>query len=67
MPRTPARVTQADISRAWRVALASNPPAVVEVLTDGTIRIVPRDLCAPAGDSGDKPVKPVDVRERPVL
>ena len=41
MSRTPARVTQADIARATRVAEACDPPRVVEIAPDGTIRIVP--------------------------
>jgi hypothetical protein len=39
MSRRPARCTQADIARAVRVAKAEN--MAVEILTDGTIRIVP--------------------------
>lgn len=66
MPKTAARVTQADIARAWRVATASPTPAAVEVLPDGTIRIVPISGQS-AGDSGDKRREPVDVLERPVL
>ena len=66
MPRTAARVTQADIARAWRVATASPTPAAVEVTPDGTIRIVPISG-QPGGDSGEKPREPVDARARPVL
>ena len=63
MPRTPARVTQADIARALRAAQQVGSPMAVKLLPDGTIEIVP---VAP-GDSGEKPAKTVDVRERPVL
>jgi len=40
MSRRPARITQAEIARALR---AAGPERVVEVLPDGTIRIVPDD------------------------
>lgn len=39
MPRTPAKVTQADIARVMRVAKAEG--MTVEVRPDGSIRIVP--------------------------
>lgn len=39
MPRTPARVTQADVARAIRAAQQAGAGAV-EVLPDGTIRIL---------------------------
>lgn len=43
MPRTPARFTQADITRALRGVAASGVKANVEVKPDGTIVIVPQD------------------------
>lgn len=43
MPRSPARVTQADIARALRAVAASRTKARVDVLQDGTIRITPLD------------------------
>jgi hypothetical protein len=43
MSRTPARVTQADISRALRAAQAVGANVTVEVAPDGTIRLVPHD------------------------
>lgn len=63
MPRTPARVTQADIARALRAAQQVGAPMAVKLLPDGTIEIVP----VTPGDSGEKTAKPVDVHERPVL
>lgn len=66
MPRTAARVTQADIARALRAAQQVGAPAAVEVTPDGTIRIVPISA-VPGGDSGEKRRETVDAQERPVL
>jgi hypothetical protein len=41
MSRRPARCTEADIKRALKAALSANPPMAVEILPNGTIRIVP--------------------------
>jgi len=41
MSRRPARVTEADIARALRAAARQSRPHAVEVLPDGTIRVVP--------------------------
>ncbi len=41
MSRRPARFTQADVEKALRVALKMDPPWIVEIAPDGTIRIVP--------------------------
>lgn len=41
MPRSPARVTQADIARALRAVAAAGAKACIDVLRDGTIRITP--------------------------
>lgn len=41
MSRAPARVTQADIARALRAVAATGVPMAVEILPDGTIRLVP--------------------------
>ncbi len=49
MPRSPARVTQADIARALRAVAAVGAKARVDVLPDGTIRITP--LGAEAGEN----------------
>jgi acylphosphatase len=40
MPRTAARVTQADIARTVRAVAQARVKAVVEVAPDGTIRVV---------------------------
>lgn len=58
MSRRPALVTQADLARALRAIAQTGYPGEVEIATDGTIRIVPRDRIAPA-------VKPLD-DERPI-
>jgi predicted polyphosphate/ATP-dependent NAD kinase len=39
MPRTPAKVTQADVARVLRAVEQTGVDVVVEVLPDGTIRI----------------------------
>ena len=41
MPRTAASVTQADIARALRAVAQTGAIVAVEVLRDGTIRLVP--------------------------
>jgi hypothetical protein len=43
MPRTAARVTQADIARALRAIEASGSSMAIEILPDGVIRLVPVD------------------------
>lgn len=43
MPRTPARITQADIARALRAVVAAGVRARVEVAPDGTIVIIPME------------------------
>jgi hypothetical protein len=42
MPKTPARITQADIARAARVAKGLGDEWTVEIAPDGTIRLVQR-------------------------
>ena len=44
MSRTPARVTQADIARALRAIKQTDVPMAVEILPDGTIRLVPYQM-----------------------
>lgn len=51
MPRTPARITQADIARALRAVAAAGVRARVEVAPDGTIAIIPLDAGEPAPTS----------------
>lgn len=41
MPRTPARFTQADITRALRAIDREKANAAIEIMADGVIRIVP--------------------------
>lgn len=43
MPRTPARITQADIARVLRAIESVGAKVRVEVLPDGTIRMEPVD------------------------
>lgn len=43
MSRRPARVTQADISRALRAASQVGANVAVDILPDGTIRIIPAE------------------------
>lgn len=50
MSRYPARFTQAELKRAYAVAQKFGPDAAVEILPDGTIRLVQRS--APPGESG---------------
>lgn len=63
MPRTAAKVTQADIARAVRAARQVGG-FTVEVAPDGTIRLVPASQND--GNIG-KPQPPAYVGERPVL
>lgn len=44
MPRTAAKVTQADIARVLRAVNATGSKVRVEVLPDGTIRMEPVDV-----------------------
>lgn len=43
MPRTAARITQADIARTVRAVAQARVKAVVEVAPDGTIRVLMGD------------------------
>ena len=69
MPRTAARVTQADIARAIREAQQVGAPMAVDILPDGTIRLLPvaGPVSAPAGNYGDKPSNYVANRKVPDL
>lgn len=56
MPRTSARFTQAEIQRAVRAMKAEGFVCSVEILTDGSIRIVPVDVSKqPAAANQPKP------------
>jgi hypothetical protein len=46
MPRKSAKVTQSEISRALRAVAASGLSLAVEVMPDGTIRLIPCDKIA---------------------
>lgn len=49
MPRTAAKVTQADIARTVRAVAQARVKAVVEVAPDGTIRVlIGENASAPA-------------------
>ena len=65
MPRTAARFTKADITRALAAVEKVGAPMAVEVLPDGTIRIVP--VPPTQGDNGEKPAPEVDAWGTPVL
>jgi hypothetical protein len=47
MPRTPVRVTQADIARVLRAVAQSGLRMRVEIGTDGTIRLEPAETAQP--------------------
>lgn len=55
MPRSPAKVTQADIARALRAVAASGMKMAVQILPDGSIRLEPVDASSAVKvDSGTK-------------
>jgi len=55
--RTPARITQADISRALRAAQSAGATWRVEIAPDGTIRLVQGELSTQSrGRSQDVPL-----------
>lgn len=64
MPRTAAKVTQADIARTVRAVAQARVKAVVEVAPDGTIRVL-------IGENADiqaaSPEMPVEQDEEVVL
>lgn len=57
MPRTPARVNQADIARAVRAVAQAGVAATIEVTREGLIRVV----------MGQEPRKPVEQKREVVL
>ena len=57
MPRTAAKVTQADIARTVRAVAQARVRAVVEVMPDGTIRVIMGDDAAAAVSPATKPVE----------
>lgn len=50
MPRTAAKVTQADIARTVRAVAQARVKAVVEVAPDGTIRVLIGENARPHQD-----------------
>ncbi|WP_131860240.1 hypothetical protein [Bosea sp. BK604] len=61
MARTAAKVTQADIARVVRAVAQARVRAVIEILPDGTIRVIMND--EQALEAG----KPIDRDEEIVL
>jgi len=60
MSRRAARATQADIRRAVQAARQAGAQMVVEILTDGTIRLIPTpDKCRPKPDALEPGREPV--------
>lgn len=53
MPRTPAKVTQADIARALRAVAQTGSRMSVQISPDGTIRLEPVE---------DRPLHRVDMK-----
>lgn len=50
MPRTAAKITQADIARTVRAVAQARVKAVVEVAPDGTIRVLIGENARPQQD-----------------
>lgn len=64
MPRTAAKITQADIARTVRAVAQARVKAVVEVATDGTIRVL---IGENAQRDESVPQMPVEQEEEVVL
>lgn len=64
MPRTAAKVTQADIARAVRAVAQARVKAVVEVKPDGTIRVL---MGVDPGEVGASDARPVEPKRKIVL
>lgn len=64
MPRTAAKVTQADIARTVRAVAQARVKAVVEVAPDGTIRVLIGENARP---QNDHPQMAVEQEEEVVL
>jgi hypothetical protein len=58
MPRTPSKVTQADVARVLRAVEQTGVQMEVIIETDGRIRIVPQ-----AGDAVSQKTDEVDFEE----
>lgn len=57
MPRTAAKVTQADIARTVRAVAQARVKAVVEVMPDGTIRVLMGSEAEAIVNAAGKPVE----------
>lgn len=57
MPRTAAKVTQADIARTVRAVAQARVRAVVEVMPDGTIRVIMGEDAQTIASAAAKPVE----------
>lgn len=57
MPRTAAKVTQADIARTVRAVAQARVKAVVEVAPDGTIRVLMGENAQRSFEEAQKPVE----------
>jgi hypothetical protein len=57
MPRTAAKVTQADIARTVRAVAQARVKAVVEVAPDGTIRVLIGENAGAATAALEMPVE----------
>lgn len=64
MSRRAARFTQADIARAIKAIEQTGASMAVEIVPDGTIRIVPYD---PKKNSGEKQPVAIELEGEPVL
>ena len=56
MPRTPAKVTQADIARVLRAVSQSGMKMSVTIAPDGSIHLEPVDATKPAPVDRPRPV-----------
>lgn len=56
MPRTPAKVTQADVARVLRAVKESGMTMAVQISPDGSIRLEPVDSPRPAKVDRPRPV-----------
>lgn len=57
MPRTAAKVTQADIARTVRAVAQARVRAVVEVMPNGTIRVIMGEDAQMTAGAAAKPVE----------
>jgi hypothetical protein len=57
--RRPARFTQSDVSRAIKAVEAAGASMVIEIMTDGTIRIAPANMSSPSGRPDPHPSREI--------